>query len=282
MAVWQADFYRRPLKDEAGHPLWELLLCGADDSFRYSAVCAQSAAHSTWLKGHLEAAIAQATVAPERIQVFRPQCLSLFQAACNPLQIPVEPTRQTPTLKDWLQERAQAYPQDPTYTHEPYEPVRLEQPPPNPLPENLLGDQWRFAAIAAGDLERVFLHEPMPFLNLPEALRPLTLGLASTTLIPGVVVYGGRRSLQLGQWLQDQHPVGLNYVPGSPDGLVLESGLVERWVFVTFEDAEVRAAAQLYTQRKAASQNLHFLLVQPDDSGMTYTGLWLLQHLPEL
>jgi hypothetical protein len=280
MTVWQADFYRRPLKDE-GHPLWELLVCTSDASFRYSAFCAQPEANSTWLKAQLETAIAQAGVAPERIQVFRPQCLSLLQAACDPLQIPVEPTRQTPALKDWLRERAEAYPQDPNYSHDSYEPVRLEQPPPNPLPDNLLGDQWRFAAIAAGDLERVFLHEPMPFLNMPETLRPLSLGIASTTMIPGVVVYGGRRSLPLGQWVQDQHPVGLNYIPGSPDGLVLESGLVERWVFVTFEDAEVRAAAQLYAQRKVASQGLHFLLVQPDDSGMTYTGLWLLQHLPE-
>ncbi|NEQ67039.1 MAG: DUF1092 family protein, partial [Symploca sp. SIO2D2] len=24
---------------------------------------------------------------------------------------------------------------------------------------------------------------------------------------------------------------------------------------------------------------LHFLLVQPDDSGMTYTGFWLLQNI---
>ncbi|HEY9750428.1 MAG TPA: Tab2 family RNA-binding protein, partial [Allocoleopsis sp.] len=51
----------------------------------------------------------------------------------------------------------------------------------------------------------------------------------------------------------------------------------DRWVLATFEDAEVRAAAQAYEQRKQAAQGLHFLLVQPDDSGMTYSGFWLLQ-----
>jgi hypothetical protein len=44
----------------------------------------------------------------------------------------------------------------------------------------------------------------------------------------------------------------------------------------TFEDREVAAAAANYEQRKQLSQGLHFLLVQPDESGMTYSGFWLL------
>jgi hypothetical protein len=56
---------------------------------------------------------------------------------------------------------------------------------------------------------------------------------------------------------------------------------VDRWILVTFEDAEVAQAAQVYEQRKQQSQGLHFLLVQPDDSGITYTGFWLLQYSRE-
>jgi RNA-binding protein Tab2/Atab2 len=69
----------------------------------------------------------------------------------------------------------------------------------------------------------------------------------------------------------------LNYIAGAPDGLVLEAGLVDRWIVATFEDAEVTTAARLYQQRQQLSHGLHFLLVQPDDSGMTYSGFWLLQ-----
>jgi hypothetical protein len=36
-------------------------------------------------------------------------------------------------------------------------------------------------------------------------------------------------------------------------------------------------AGRLFEQRKVASQGVHFLLVRPDDSGVTYTGLWLLR-----
>jgi hypothetical protein len=65
---------------------------------------------------------------------------------------------------------------------------------------------------------------------------------------------------------------------GEPDGLILEAGLCDRWVITTFNDADVARAGQQFERRKQASQGLHFLLVRPDDSGMTTTGLWLLQQ----
>ncbi len=108
-------------------------------------------------------------------------------------------------------------------------------------------------------------------------MKPLNLGLASTLAVPGVVIYGGRRSLPLARWLKEARPVALSYIAGAPDGLVLEASLVDRWIVATFEDSEVTAAAKIYEQRKQQSNGLHFLLVQPDDSGMTYTGFWLLK-----
>jgi hypothetical protein len=59
--------------------------------------------------------------------------------------------------------------------------------------------------------------------------------------------------------------------------LVLEAGLADRWILATFADEEVTNAGKLYQQRKQLSRGLHFLLVQPDDSGMTHSGFWLLQ-----
>ena len=91
---------------------------------------------------------------------------------------------------------------------------------------------------------------------------------------------GGRKSLQIVRWLQQQQPVALNYIPtevGKSGGLVLEVGLVDRWVFATFEDESVAKAARNYELSKQQSHGLHFLLVQPDDSGMTSTGFWLLK-----
>ncbi|MBV8882692.1 MAG: Tab2/Atab2 family RNA-binding protein [Chroococcidiopsidaceae cyanobacterium CP_BM_RX_35] len=274
--VWQADFYRCPLRDVDGQSLWELLVCDSARSFEYEARCPQSRASSGWLVEQLRLAAGQQL--PKLIQVFRPQSMSLIAAAGQQLGIAVEPTRRTGALKQWLQERVRDDSSlEGCFTGESYDPIALDRPPPTPLPEKLWGEQWRFATLKAGDLVEAFAERPIPILEMPEFLLPIRLGLASTVLVPGVVIDGGRQSMRLARWLQESHPVALNYAGGSPGGLVLEAGLVERWIVATFEDQEVAAAAAVYQQRKQMSLGLHFLLVQPDDSGMTYSGFWLLQ-----
>jgi hypothetical protein len=276
MVVWQADFYRRPLQDEAGNPLWELVVCDPTGTLVARRTCPQVEVGSPWLVQQLQGLTGATTSPPQSIQVFRPQCLSLMQTACDALGIKLEATRQTPALKRLLRELARHYPTQPGYTGQPYEPVKLEQPPPSPVPEPFLGERWRFGSIAAGDLEPAFRDRPIPIRSMPPERLPVNLQLASTTPIPGVIIDGGRQSMRLARWLQKQVPVSLHYISGDPDGLILETGLVDRWVLFTFDDPEVRTAAQTYQVRLQASGGLHFLLIQPDDTGVTYSGLWLL------
>lgn len=276
MVIWEVDFYRRPLKDDAGEKLWELSICDSIGSFEFSIFCPQSQANSSWIAEKLQQVNEEKNL-PDLMQVFRPQSLSLIEAAGKNLGVKVAATRRTIALKQLLAERAKQYPNLANYTGEAYNPVVLESPPPVPLPENLWGDRWRFAALPAGQIEDAFKSRPVPILEMPELLLPLNLGLASTVPVPGVIIDGGRQSMRLARWLQDAKPVALNYIPGTPDGLILESGLVDRWVVATFEDSDVKAAGKVYQQRQELSKGLHFLLVQPDDSGMTYSGFWLLQ-----
>ena len=277
MHIWQVDFYRCPLQDQMGKPLWELVICDTASNFTAREFCPQSQANAAWLTAQLQQFF-RLTERPSRIQVFRPQSLSLLQTACQPLGIAVEATRRTPALKQLLQDLANQYRALPNYqAEEQYNPIALDRPPPMPLPENLWGDRWRFGAIAAQDLIDAFQHRPMPIREMPEFLHPIKLGIASTVPIPGVIIDGGRRSLRLAQWLQQVDPFALSYIPGDPDGLILEAGLVDRWVLTTFDDLEVIEAGRSFRSRQQMSKGLHFLMVQPDDSGMTYTGVWLLQ-----
>ncbi|HEY9301613.1 MAG TPA: Tab2/Atab2 family RNA-binding protein, partial [Phormidium sp.] len=268
--IWQADFYRRPIKDEAGQSLWELLICDPASSFTYEAFCPQSQANANWLLEQFQQALTKVPQ-PEKIQVFRPQSLSLIETAAQKLGIAVEATRRTESLKTWLKSRQ--YPQ----ISEPFNPIALEKPPPIPLAEQLWGEKWRFATLAASDVEDTFAGQPIPILEMPEFLLPINLGIASNVPVPGVVIDGGKQSLKLARWIQESQPFALNYIPGAPDGLILEAGLVDRWIVATFADEEVTVAAQIFEQRKQESKGLHFLLVQPDDSGMTYSGFWLLK-----
>lgn len=275
--IWQVDFYRRPIKDEAGQSLWELLICDSASDFTYEAFCPQSQVNVNWLVEQFEQALAKFSHKnrPEKIQVFRPQSLSLIETAAEKLGIPVEATRRTESLKAILKVRQ--YSQN----GEPFDPIDLEKPPPIPLPEKLWGEKWRFATLMASEIEDSFAGQPIPILEMPEFLLPINLGIASSLPVPGVVIDGGRQSLRLARWIQESRPVALNYITGEPDGLILEAGLVDRWVVATFSDREVTAAAQIFSQRKQESKGLHFLLVQPDDSGMTYSGFWLLQNVAE-
>ena len=279
MKIWQADFYRRPLVDEQGLPLWELLVCDPTQSFTFAAFCSQAQADSVWLIRQLRIAAQSDRGLPDEIHLFRPQSLGLLKAAGQALNIKIHPTRRVLALKQWLRQRSTWYSQLPHYSQEAYEPVVLEQPPPQPLPEELWGEQWQFAAINAADVETYFLEQPIPIADIPSDLLPMNLGISSTAKIPGVVIEGGRQSMQLGNWLATAKPSFITPMGGNPGGLVLEADLIDRWILFTYDDPDISTAAQLYMQRRKSCQGLHFLLVQPDNSGMTLTGLWLLQAL---
>ncbi|MUL36591.1 Tab2/Atab2 family RNA-binding protein [Gloeocapsopsis dulcis] len=273
--IWQADFYRRPLRDAGGQALWELLVCDSTRTVEFVALCPQSQANAHWLVEQLQLV---ADKMPDTIQIFRPQSLSLLTTAGEQLGTTVEATRRTYALKQWLQERSPLYRSMNNYTGEAYDLLTIEKPPPTPLPEKLWGEQWRFAALSAKDVEAAFQERPIPILDMPPALMPLQLGLASNISVPGVIIYGGRQSMRLTRWIQQTSPIALNYIGGAPDGLVLEADLADRWIVATFEDREVSASAQIYEQRKQQSKGLHFLLVQPDNSDVTFSGFWLLRQ----
>ncbi|MEM9002496.1 MAG: Tab2/Atab2 family RNA-binding protein [Cyanobacteria bacterium P01_F01_bin.86] len=278
MVIWEADCYRRPLQNEAGQPLWEFLVCDSTFQFTLGAFAPQSTVNSNWVQQQLEAALQKSPQAPTAIRVFRPQSLTLLQAAAAPLKLTVQATRYTPTLKQWLVKRSRWYPSQPNFSAEPYEPVALDQPAPIPVPESLWGEQWRFGSLSARDFQESLIHEPIPIQSVPEDWLPLQAGLASDIVIPGMIIDAGRQAMPLAQWLQAQQPAKLNYIPGPPDGVILEAGLVERWILATFEDEQVKTATQSFSERQRQAKGLHFLLVRPDDSGMTYTGLWLLRQ----
>ena len=271
--IWQVDFYRRPLCNDSGEPLWELVAC--NDREVAIALCPQSQVSATWLAEELQKL--HEDRAPKTFQAFRPQTLHLLESAVKSLGASVQANRRTTTLKRHLVRRSQEYSQMPEYTGEPYDPLALEKPPPQPLPEELWGENWRFATAQASDLLDLAAG-PIPVRSLPDELLPLNLGLPSNATIPGIVLDGGRTAMHLARWLASANPVAIDYIPGTPDGLILEAGLVDRWVFLTFEDTNVRSSARSFQQRKKESRGLHFLLVQPDDSGMTQSGFWLLQR----
>ncbi|MGB5633674.1 MAG: Tab2/Atab2 family RNA-binding protein [Waterburya sp.] len=286
MNIWQVDFYYHPSEIEKDNRRWELVICDCpkgtlrDRSITsnnqkitpiYTAQCSSVDANAVWLEQQI--LLAAKGKLPDKIQVFRPQALGLISVVAEKLNIKVAATRNTETLKQVLSEKYQNNPN--------YNPIALEKPPPQALPENLWGDEWQIANIAAGQIIDLFCDRPIPISSIPEEFYPLNLNLAFDIFIPGIVVFGGKKSMQLARWIEQQIPAFINYIPtevGKSGGFILETGLVDRWVFNTFESEQAAGIARNYEQKKQASKGLHFLLIQPDDSGMTTTACWLLKE----
>ena len=275
MNIWQADFYYHSSLENDKQ--WLLVICTSPNNNSheikpiYIAECSSDNANAAWLEQQM--LLVDEGKLPDKIQVFRPQALGLITVATEKLGIKVEATRNTDNLKQILTER---YKNNPNYN-----PVALEKPPPQALPENLWGDEWQIANIAAGQIIDLFSDRPIPISSIPPELYPINLNLTSDIFIPGVVVFGGRKSMQLARWIGEQNPAFIKYIPtevGKSGGFILETGLVDRWVFNTFESEQAASIARKYEDNKQTSKGLHFLLIQPDDSGMTTTAFWLLRE----
>ena len=150
MTIWQVDFYKCPLKNSQGEDLWQLLICEPQQGLIYENQCPQSQVNSDWLASRLQEAAEDQL--PDLLQAFRPQTLNILTLAGEQLNIPVEGTQRTATLKEELQKRAAKYHQDGIA----YEPLKLEKLPPQSLPENLWGESWRFATLLAGEIVEQF------------------------------------------------------------------------------------------------------------------------------
>jgi hypothetical protein len=90
------------------------------------------------------------------------------------------------------------------------------------------------------------------------------------------VIEAGRQSMRLARWIAEVSPLQMEAMSRELGALMLTTTQEARWILVTYNDKDVYQAGQIFEQRKQASLGLHFLLIQPDDSGMTYSGLWLL------
>jgi hypothetical protein len=148
--------------------------------------------------------------------------------------------------------------------------------PPQPLPEELWGESWQFVTINAGDLVDEFRERPIPYLVVPEQLTPTHLGLGDGVKIPGVIIYGGKQSRKIAEFIAKLPPKTLDFQWSDLGGLILTSTKGDRWIINTFSDLEVKKSAETFQIKKTLSKGLHFLLVTPDNSGMTDTGFWLL------
>ncbi|HIK11194.1 MAG TPA: Tab2/Atab2 family RNA-binding protein [Oscillatoriaceae cyanobacterium M33_DOE_052] len=302
--TWELDFYSRPMVDDAGKKVWEVLICesptgiyGSEKPFRFQKFCPNTEVNSVWLGNAIEEATQIAGVAPKKIRFFRRQMNNMISKACQDKGIDAVPSRRTGQLQRWLQERMElVYPNQPGFKAEGVmTSVRFETPPPSPLPDALRGDKWAFVTLAAADFQdmdqwQIDFGEAFPIFSATTT-EPGKEGsnyvvaapeLTPESRIPGAIVFSSR-ALALAGWMSGLDLAFLRVEFGSGVSgvgkLILETGASQSWILASFRDEKTRQEAKRFAEAKEKSQQIHFLAVQSDPDAESFAGFWLLQEV---
>jgi hypothetical protein len=281
--LWEIDFYSRPILDEQNKKLWEVLVCNAERTFEFSQFCAGAEANARWLQTALTEAIAAwrsqfnlaDTAKPEKIRFFRRPMTAIITRACEGIGVPVQPSRRTHALVQWLQDRMQTvYPDHPGFSPSIAPSPQFEPAIPLPLPEALVGDGWAFVSLRFADLAEmnewdITFRDGIP-LNL--------LNLDPETVIPGLVIFS-RRAVPLAGWMSGLEIASIDFESKPVPRLLLGSGLNDCWIIAPLNKPALQKEAADFETAKQAAEQVHFLAVQSGPKDETFAGFWLLQTL---
>ncbi|MGL6343638.1 MAG: Tab2/Atab2 family RNA-binding protein [Waterburya sp.] len=284
--VWELDFYSRPVLDENGKKLWELLICEspndiektADDLFRYAQYCPSSTVNSLWLKEAIEKAIAQAQTTPKKIRFFRRQMNNMIVKACEDIGITPLPSRRTYALNQWLEERMNNfYPQETGYDLKTANTASVQYPPLNPIPlpdavRGDLGDKWIFVSLAASDFEEMNEWD----MAFSESFALSLLDITADTIIPGLIIYSPRAN-PLAAWISGLEMGYLQLEADLRPQLRLETGLSDSWTLVNLTNKETVKQAEDFETAKQKAKGVHFLAIQSSPDSESFAGFWLLK-----
>ena len=284
--VWELDFYSRPVLDEEGKKLWELLICESSDDisrspdtlFKYAQYCSSKTVNSLWLKEAIEKAIALAETTPKKIRFFRRQMNNMIVKACNDVGINPVPSRRTYALNKWLEERIKnVYPQESGFDLNTANTPSVQYPPLNAisLPDAVKGDRgdkWLFVSLSATDFDDMKEWD----IDFQESFALSLLNIASDTIIPGLIIYSPRAT-PLAAWMSGLEMGYLNLEKDMRPQLRLETGLSDSWTLINLTNEETVKQAEDFEKAKQKAAGVHFLAVQSSPNSESFAGFWLLK-----
>lgn len=281
--IWELDFYSRPLRDEEGKKVWEVIICEtpmdigdrADSLFRYTQFCPSTQVNSIWLQGAIQEAIAQAPSPPSKIRFFRRPMANMISKAAQELSIPAYASRRTYALFQWLLERIdKVYPTYPNYHATSNPSVQFVSREPQPLPDALQGEQWAIVSLEAA----AFKDMPEWDIDFGEAFGLPMVGLSPETPVPGLIIFSSRAT-PLAAWMSGLELAFLRLVETPRPSLVLETGESESWIVANLTDAKTQEEGKNFEQGKLNAKNVHFLAIQSNPNSESFAGFWMLQQL---
>ncbi|MFN3926159.1 MAG: Tab2 family RNA-binding protein [Pseudanabaenaceae cyanobacterium] len=267
--IWELDFYSRPVKDQDGKKIWELLICDRQRQREWVQVCPPNQVNSEWVANQLAEVVQTWQVSPQKIRFYRPTMHNMLNRACKLANLVPLPSRRLLVMPQWLQERmAEVYPQQAGFIAPDPNPLPLQLNQPTllkPLPDALRGDKWLFAFLPAQE----FANAHTWAMDFGE-LFPLP-PLSPDQPIGGVIVYS-TRAAGIAAWMSGIDPVCLEC---AKDQLILSANADAQWVISKIKDVK---GAENFQQAQQQAQGIHFLAVQTNPETEKFAGFWLLRN----
>ncbi len=287
MAIWELDFYSRPIVDENKKKVWEVLICESPDRidqdlknlYRFSKLCPNTTVNSLWLQEAISEAIKETGVTPKKIRFFRRQMNNMISKACEDLGISPMLSRRTYTLCQWLDDRKlNFYPQQEGYDSVAANSPSVQYPPlePTALPDAIRGDKsdkWAFVSLQA----EAFLELNEWDIGFKEVFPILEIGVSTETVIPGLIIYS-QRALPLAAWMSGLDLGYLKLETGTRPIVRLETAASDSWILVNITNPQTLQEAKNFEEAKSIANNIHFLAIQSSPDSESFAGFWLLKE----
>ncbi|XP_008778393.1 protein TAB2 homolog, chloroplastic [Phoenix dactylifera] len=279
---WQLDFCSRPILDERGKKVWELVVCDGTLSLQYTRFFPNNVINSVTLRDAIASISASLGVPlPQKIRFFRSQMQTIITKACNELGIKAVPSKRCLSLLLWLEERYETvYTRHPGFQQGSKPLLALDNPFPVELPENLFGDKWAFVQLPFSAVqEEVSSLETRYAFGASLDLDLLGLEIEDKTLVPGLAV-ASSRAKPLAAWMNGLEVCSVEVDIGRAC-LILSVGVATRYIYATYnKNAATTQEAEAWEAAKKACGGLHFLAIQESLDSEDCVGFWLLLDLP--
>lgn len=272
------DFCSRPILDQRGKKLWELLITDADGSFVFTEFFSNNQINSLSLKSALEKFLNSPGVnQPTHCRFFRGKMHTIISRALVDLEINPLPSRRCFSLLALLEARLESvYKQHPGYNNAVVRKFDQTISPPIELPDAFRGEMWAFVQLPLWELQKETREVEEGKLFGSSFHVENYSKIQRNALIPGVAVFSGRAG-PLAAWTN-----GLELAAISTDVrracLVLETGIDTRWRYGSYkQNKAVDQEAQAWEKAKKLADGIHFLAIQSNPESTEVAGLWLLK-----
>lgn len=284
--IWELDFYSRPILDENGKKLWEVLICESpndierspDTLFKYAEYCSSKTVNSIQLREAITRAIAEAPNPPKKIRFFRRQMNNMIVKACEDAGIAAIPSRRTYALEQWINQRMkEVYPEEAGYDAKLANSTSVQYPALNaiPLPDAVKGDKgdkWAFVSLEAAAFDEMNEWD----IGFEESFSLSFADLTPDTKIPGLIIFSPRAT-PLAAWMSGLEMGYLHLETNTLPQLRLETGLSDSWILINLTNKATVAEAEGFETAKQKANGVHFLAVQSDPNSESFAGFWLLK-----